>query len=133
MMASVLCPRCNNVNVVGPKDVKEKVVNLKDNDEVMILNVKCCECDECKTEMIVQIDNKHTKHLLELLLTSSVKAKNKKKTHKAWSKVKDIDKSLTEERNELMRNLNGKVYYDGIEKKEIICAKSQAVSMNTKE
>lgn len=108
MNTNVMCDKCKHNNVVGKGNLKQEKVAVYNQEEmnVLILNVMYFICLECKSIVVVQIDNDETLRIrdsLSRIIVQAVEAKRKgeKVGKKLNSKRIRLTESLEKKRKKL--------------------------------
>ena len=114
MNTNVMCDKCKHNNVVGKGNLKQKKVAVYRQEEMNILNVMYFVCLECKSTIVVQIDNDETLKIKESLSKTimqavEVKRKGGKVGKKLNSKRIRLTESLDKKREKLLEKYKKEV------------------------
>lgn len=107
MNTNVMCDKCKHNNVVGKGNLKQKKVAVYRQGEMDVLNIIYFVCLECKSNVVVQIDNDETLRIrdsLSRIIMQAVEAKRKgnKVGKKLNSKRIRLTESLEKKREKLL-------------------------------
>lgn len=97
MNTNVMCDKCKHNNVVGKGNLKQKKVVVYEYGKRNILNIIYFVCLECKSIVVVQIDNEETLKIKEALSRTIMQAvETKRKGGKVGKKLNSKRIRLTE-------------------------------------
>lgn len=107
MNTNVMCDKCKHNNVVGKGNLKQKKVVVYEYGKRNVLNIIYFVCLECKSIIVVQIDNEETlkiKEALSKIIMQAVETKRKggKVGKKLNSKRIRLTESLDKNREKLL-------------------------------
>lgn len=97
MNTNVMCDKCQHNNVVGKGNLKQEELVICRKGEGNVLNIIYFVCLECKSIVVVQIDNKETLKIKESLSRTIMQAvETKRKGGKVGKKLNSKRIRLTE-------------------------------------
>lgn len=107
MNTNVMCDKCKHNNVVGKGNLKQKKIAVYRQGEMDVLNIIYFVCLECKSNVVVQIDNDETLRIrdsLSRIIMQAVEAKRggDKVGKKLNSKRIRLTESLEKKREKLL-------------------------------
>lgn len=114
LKAETICRRCGRVDEIIQPMLKKKTVYNGSGEELELLYYTC---PQCKTDVVVQIDNQVTKGLLSdcfrIVHKAMESGRNGKKTsQKQQKKYFELSKHLRINRSKLMDLYKGSEMYD---------------------
>lgn len=114
MNTNVMCDKCKHNNVVGKGNLKQKKVVVYRQRERNVLNIIYFVCLECKSIVVVQIDNEETLKIKESLSRTIMQAvETKRKGDKVGKKLNSkrirLTESLDKKREKLLEKYKKEV------------------------
>lgn len=114
MNTNVVCDKCQHNNVVGKGNLKQEEVVICRKGEGNVLNIIYFVCLECKSIVVVQIDNKETLKIKESLSRTIMQAvETKREGGKVGKKLNSkrirLTESLDKKREKLLEKYKKEV------------------------